>query len=103
MNSWITFIAGDAKVDPDSIGVPKVELTQSTIGDVFSAVLVFVGGMSVLFMLVGAARYVTANGDAKQVTTAKNTIIYALIGMIVSSMAFIIVQFVLGRLTGSLT
>jgi hypothetical protein len=103
MSNWLTFVAGDAKVDPNSIGVPKVDLTQNTLGDVFSAVLVFVGAMCLLFMLVGAARYVTANGDPKQVTTAKNTIIYALIGMVVSSMAFIIVQFVLGRLIGNLT
>lgn len=103
MGNWLTFVAGDAKVDPNAIGVPKVDLTQNTIGDVFSAALVFVGGMCVLFMLVGAARYVTANGDAKQIATAKNTIIYALIGMVVSSMAFIIVQFVLGRLIGNLT
>lgn len=103
MDSWLLYFAGDTKIDADAIGVPKVNLTQNTLGDIFSAALVFVGGMCVLFMLVGAARYVTANGDAKQTTTAKNTILYALIGMVISSMAFIIVQFVLGRLTGSLT
>lgn len=103
MVSLLQQFAADTKINPSDIGVPKVDLTENTLANVFSAVLVFIGAMAVLFLLIGAARYVTANGDAKQISQAKNTIIYALVGMVVSALAFVIVQFVLGRITGSLT
>jgi cytochrome c biogenesis protein CcdA len=91
-----------SKIDPNSIGVPKVDFTKNVLADVFSATLVFVGGMAVLFLLIGAARYVTANGEQAKVTQAKNTILYAIIGVFISSLGFTIVQFVAGRLTGTL-
>lgn len=91
------------QVTPEQIGVPRVELTDNVVGNALSAVFVLVGSLAVLFMLVGAARYVTANGEAGKIAQAKNTIIYAVVGIIVSALGFTIVQFVIGRLTGTLT
>lgn len=94
------FAAG--QVDPNAIGVPQVSANNTTIANVMSAVFVVVGALAVLFMLVGAVRYVTANGEQAKITQAKNTILYAIVGIGISATAFAIVQFVIGRITGTL-
>lgn len=102
MNSLLLrLFAADTKVDTNSVGIPKVDLTQQTLGNVVSAVFVVVGSLAVLFVLVGAARYVAANGEPNKVSQAKNTILYAVVGVVVSALGFTIVQFVIGRITGT--
>ncbi len=90
------FIAA-AQVPIDNI--PKVDVTSATIGSILSATFVLVGGLAVLFLLVGAVRYVASGGDQSMIQQAKNTILYAVIGIVVSLSAFSIVQFVVGSLS----
>lgn len=54
-----------------------------------------VGVISVIMIMVGGFKYVTSNGDNSKVTSGKNTIIYALIGLAIVALSQIIVQFVL--------
>jgi hypothetical protein len=65
--------------------------TIKTIGNV----LVFlVGSISVIMIIIGGFRYVTSGGDSKAVSAAKDTILYAIIGVVVAIVAYAIVQFV---------
>lgn len=89
------------QVDPNAVGVPEVALNDTTIANIMSAVFVLVGALAVFFLLVGAARYVSANGEAPKVAQAKNTILYALVGLILSTLGFTVVQFVIGSLAGN--
>ena len=57
-----------------------------------------VGAVAVIMLIVGGFRYVTSNGDQNSVTTAKNTIMYALIGIIVAFLAYAAVNFVTSQL-----
>jgi glucose uptake protein GlcU len=72
--------------------------TGTTLGGVFANVaniLVFlVGSVSVIMIIIGGLRYVTSNGDSKQTEAAKNTVLYAVIGLIVAIVAYAIVDFV---------
>ena len=95
-------LAASITVDPNDVGIPKVPLDNSTLAGALSSVFMLLGGMAVLFLLVGAVRYVTSGGDQKNIKTAKDTIMYALIGMVISMSAFTIVQFTLGKLSGSI-
>jgi hypothetical protein len=90
-------LAATITIPPQNI--PDVELTNNTVALVLSAVFIFIGGLAMLFLLIGAVRYVTSNGDPGQTTQAKNTILYAVIGIVVSSSAFAIVQFMVGQLS----
>ena len=65
-----------------------------TIINVFS---VIVGSISVIMIIVGGFRYITSAGDSNNVSGAKNTILYAIVGLIIVAFAEIIVQFVLQR------
>jgi hypothetical protein len=71
-------------------------------GGVFQLVantLIFlVGALAVLFLIIGGLRYVVSNGDPKSVEGAKNTITYAIIGIVVAILAFAAVQFVIQSL-----
>ena len=64
----------------------------------FSAI---VGIVSVVMIIYGGFKYVTSGGDSGNVTGAKNTIIYAVIGLIIVAMAQFIVQFVLDKAIGN--
>jgi len=72
--------------------------TGTTVGGLFAGVanaLIFlVGAVSVIMIIIGGLRYVTSNGDAKQTEAAKNTILYAVIGIVVAIASFAIVSFV---------
>ena len=45
-------------------------------------------------------RYATSNGDAQQVKSAKDAVLYAVIGLVVAILAYAIVNFVLGAFKG---
>lgn len=54
-----------------------------------------VGIVSVIMIIYGGFRYITSGGESGKVGNAKNTIIYAIIGLVVVALAQIIVHFVL--------
>jgi len=72
-------------------------------GSIFTTivnVLLFViGAISVIMLIIGGIRYTISNGDSGSVTAAKNTIMYALIGLAIAFLAFAIVNWVLGAIT----
>lgn len=57
------------------------------------------GIIAVIAIIVAGLKYITSQGDAAQVATAKSALIYAIIGILVAGLAQVIVQFVLGRAT----
>ncbi len=59
-----------------------------------------VGIISVIMVIVGGFQYVTSGGDSGKVTTAKNTIMYALIGIVIVALSQIMVNFVLAKFVG---
>jgi len=60
-----------------------------------SNVLLFVvGAIAVIMIVIGGLRYVISGGNASQVQAAKNTILYALIGVIIAILAYAAVNFV---------
>jgi len=70
-------------------------------GSVFTMVsnvlLFLVGAISVIMLIIGGIRYVVSGGDQAQVTSAKNTILYAIVGIIIAFLAFAAVSFVSGQ------
>lgn len=62
-------------------------------------VLVYLSGsIAVIMIIVGGIRYMTSNGDASKTASAKNTILYSVVGLVVVVMAYAIVAFVLDNL-----
>ncbi|HSX30403.1 MAG TPA: hypothetical protein VLE99_00595 [Candidatus Saccharimonadales bacterium] len=79
-------------------GTTNVNSIIKTVINVFSVV---VGVVAVIMIIVGGFRYIASGGDSNKITGAKNTIIYAIIGLVVVAMAQFIVQFVLNKVTST--
>ena len=63
-----------------------------------SIALAIVGALSVTMLIWGGVRYIISGGDSKKITDAKNTILYAIIGLIIAVLAYAIVRFVLNTI-----
>ncbi len=72
---------------------------QSLITRIINTLSVLVGAICVIMIIIGGFRYVTSAGESNSVSGAKNTILYAIVGLIIVAFAQIIVQFVLQRTT----
>lgn len=68
---------------------------EGVFNKITSTVLYAVGIVSVIMLIYGGLRYVMSGGDSKKVTDAKNTILYAIIGLIIAVLSYAIVHFVL--------
>jgi hypothetical protein len=84
-------VAGSADCAHTDQGVTD---TISTIVNILSLV---VGAIAVIMIIVSGFRYITSGGDSGRVGNAKNTLIYALIGVAIAALAQFLVHFVLHR------
>lgn len=74
---------------------------QTGIFRTITNVLLFIlGAISVIMIIIGGLRYVISGGNSTAVTAAKNTILYAIVGVIVALLAYAIINFVLESFTG---
>ena len=72
----------------------KVDEIIKLVINIFSLI---VGVVSVIMIIIGGLKYITSGGDSGNVTGAKNTIMYAIIGLVVVALAQIVVRFVLSK------
>lgn len=77
-----------------SEGAGKIQDIVTTIINIFS---IIVGIVAVIMIIYGGFKYITSGGDSGNITSAKNTIVYAIIGLVVVALAQFIVQFVLEK------
>ncbi len=68
---------------------------------VTNTILYVVGIIAVIMLIIGGIKYVVSGGDSKKVTDAKNTVLYAIIGLVVCFLAYAIVNFVISALPTS--
>jgi hypothetical protein len=61
---------------------------------VVNLLLFLIGAIAVIMIIVGGLRYILSGGNASSVTAAKNTILYAVVGIVVALLAYAIVNFV---------
>ncbi len=70
----------------------------SFLGEVVRIMLFALGAIAVVAVMVGALMYVLSGGDPAKTQKAKTTILYALIGVVIATVAQLIILFVLDRL-----
>ncbi len=66
---------------------------------VVNILLFIIGAICVIMLIWGGIRYTTSAGNAASVTAAKNTIMYAIIGLVIAFLAYAIVNWVLVAIT----
>lgn len=92
-----------AGIDPATVGceVASEGALPQAVVNIINFVIGVGGLVAVIYIVIGGIGYITANGDASKIAKAKNTIIYALIGLLITALAFAIVNFALNALPGS--
>jgi uncharacterized membrane protein len=85
---------GEDCVDPE--GSSTLDSTISTVIDILS---ILVAVISVIMIIIAGFRYVTSGGDSTAISGAKNTIIYALVGLLIVALAQVLVRFTVDRAT----
>lgn len=90
-NGGTTCTAGDT-----TTGTQKIQSIVTLIVNLFSIV---VGIVAVIMIVVGGFKYITSGGDSGNITSAKNTIVYAVIGLVIVALAQFLVKFVLNKVT----
>ena len=85
-------VDGGKVVTNDKNGSSKL---PALLSQVISTVFVVLGMLAVIMIVIGGIRYTTSNGDAAQIKAAKNTILYAVVGLVLAILAYAIVNFVL--------
>jgi hypothetical protein len=88
---------GGCATDADSNAFNNV---AKRVVNIFS---VIVGIIAVLFIIYGGFKYITSGGDSNNVSGAKNTLIYAIVGLIIVAMAQFIVRYVFNTAAGAVT
>ena len=68
---------------------------KSTVGSIVNWLLFAIGAIAVIMIVWGGIKFATSAGDSSKVTSAKNTILYSVIGLGVAVLAFFIVNFVI--------
>lgn len=67
---------------------------MGTIQQLTDVLLFLIGAIAIVMIIIGGIRYVLSAGDQTALTSAKNTILYAVIGLVVAFMAYAIVHFI---------
>ena len=74
----------------------KVNTLLTTVINIFSLI---VGVVAVIMIIIGGLKYITSGGESTNITGAKNTILYAVIGLVVVALSQFIVKFVLAKVS----
>lgn len=75
----------------------KKDNASNTIKNLINLSLYVIGIVAVIVIIISGFQFITANGDPAKVKTARNTLLYSVIGLAVAMLAWAIVAFVVNR------
>lgn len=77
--------------------LPNVTAGKGELEDILAIVFAIAGAVAFLIVIIAGFQFVISGGDPQKVTKARQTILYAVVGLVVCSVAFTIVKFVVGE------
>ena len=84
--------------DEDKFKLPRIDLNGTTVNTILSLVFGLLGGLALIFIVYGGIKMISSQGDPQGLAKARNTIIYASVGLAICILAFTIVNFVVSKL-----
>lgn len=85
-----------AKINAGDVGIPKGG-ANSVLSNGLDLVYFAAGFAAVIVIILGGIKYAISSGDAGEIKSAKETILYAIVGLVVVLMAFVITGFITGK------
>ncbi len=80
-------------------GTANTQLIPAITG-IVNALLALAALIAAIFVVIGGVRYITSQGDEDAAAAAKNTVLYALIGVIVIALSAVVVNFIIANIPG---
>jgi hypothetical protein len=81
------------------LGLPGVNADDNSLRAIFSTIFLFIGALSVIFLIYGGISYALSTGNPDKAKQAWQTVLYSLIGLVVSVSAVTLITLVIGRLS----
>ncbi|NCU37967.1 hypothetical protein EOL96_02820 [Candidatus Saccharibacteria bacterium] len=81
--------------NPDHCGLVNDDKLSTQVLNLVRTALIILGGVSVIMIIIGGIKYTISSGDSATLTSAKNTIIYSIVGLIVAMSATAIITLVI--------
>ena len=99
--SSLSFAFADSLPEPDPMGLPfettgqaTVESATAPIVKIIKYAIMYIGLFAILAISWGGIQFLTSMGNEEKVKGAKNTIIYALVGVLLSVVAYTIIDII---------
>ncbi len=70
---------------------------ETSIQNIVNLLFFLIGTIAVIVIIIGGIKFITSDGDASKIKSARETILYSVIGLIVAILAYAIVGFVISR------
>jgi len=95
---------GDANgCDDGASGTASADGLYALARNVVNIFSIIVGIIAVIMIIFGGFKYITSGGDSGNVSGAKNTLIYAIVGLVIVALAQFIVRFVLNTTNSAIS
>ena len=98
--AFVRWGAADSEASDSGDGDASVSGLYGLAAQVVNIFSIIVGIIAVIMIIYGGFKYITSGGDSGNVSGAKNTLIYAIVGLIIVALAQFIVRFVLNTTAG---
>ena len=82
----------------NNVNTGSTKTVPQAITAITNVLLFLLGAVAVIMLVIGGFKYVVSNGNAEQIKSAKNTIMYAIIGLVVAIVAYAVVSWVVDKL-----
>lgn len=79
-----------------STGGPTGKL-NNLVANIVNLITIIIGIIAVIMILIGGFKFITSNGDSNRIASARQTIIYAIVGLVIVALAQVIVRFILNK------
>ncbi len=83
----------------DKNGVATLACIPVVLNNIINAALVFSGIVALILIIFSGIKFISSKGDQNEIDSAKKTLTYAIIGLIVIFLSFFVVR-VIGQITG---
>lgn len=74
---------------------------NNIVSTLLNILTVLVGVVAVIMIVLAGYRFITSGGNAEKVKSARNALLYAIIGIVIAALAQVIAQFVINRSVSS--
>jgi len=91
----LTRLLAQVDITQDQVKIPQPDLNSGSLHSILQIVFGLAGAITLVIIMLAALRFVLATGDPQKTAQARNTIIYALVGLVICILGFSIVTFVL--------